>query len=63
MHNSTRKQFFAKLLGVVAATSFLPKVFAKSPRIAGAAVNGQAAGKRSFEVRGDARAVARRDSI
>jgi hypothetical protein len=62
-HTSSRKQFFGKLLGVVAATSFLPKLFAKSAALSGAApMEGVAAAKRSFELRHDARAVARRDS-
>ena len=62
-HNSTRKKFFAKLLGVVAAASVAPKVLAgsvsaseKTPAM------GNDGASRRFKLRPDARAVARRDA-
>ena len=62
-YNSTRKQFFAKLLGVVGAASVLPALGAKSSLSATA--GGKPTGRRpagsSFEIRHDQRAVARRD--
>jgi hypothetical protein len=58
----SRKQFVAKLLGVVAASSVVTKLFAKSenPTVAGGAATAAPA-SRSLEVRRDARAIARRD--
>jgi hypothetical protein len=64
--NSTRKQFFSKLLGVVAAAGVWPKLAAK-PEGGGRHVrHPTTAGRKpslSFEVRTDARAVARRDVV
>jgi len=57
----SRKQFVAKLLGVVAASSVVTKLFAKSENstvVSGAATAAPAS--RSLEVRRDARAIARR---
>ncbi|WP_414663821.1 hypothetical protein [Horticoccus sp. 23ND18S-11] len=64
-HNSTRKHFFAKLLGVVAATSMLPKLFSQSVSAAATGTSGAAASTPApqFKLRHDARAVARRDSV
>lgn len=65
-HNSSRKEFFAKLLGVVAISSFFPRLFARS---AVATVDSPAADSTGtpalpFAVRPDSRAVARRsDSV
>jgi len=62
-HHPSRKQFFAKLLGVVAAASVLPKFLAKSAAAPGATTDNAAAKPtRGFEIRADARAVARRDT-
>ena len=62
-YNSTRKQFFAKLLGVVGTASVLPTLGAKTS--SSAIVPGKPEGLRpagaSFEIRHDQRAVARRD--
>jgi hypothetical protein len=62
-HNPTRKKFFAKLLGVVAAASVAPRILAESDD---ATESQRATGKnratRRFELRPDARAVARRDA-
>ena len=60
-YNSTRKQFFAKLLGVVGASSVLPKLGAKSA----SPVEEPTASKpvTGFQIRHDLRAVARRDVI
>jgi hypothetical protein len=62
---STRKQFFSKLLGVVAATNVLPRIFAKSA--ASKSLPSPAAALKSpagaFEIRHDTRAVARRDVL
>jgi hypothetical protein len=62
-HNSTRKQFFSKLLGVVAGAGVLPKLFAKSTSsnlVSSTSAVSKPAGS-PFEIRHDARAVARRD--
>jgi len=60
-HNSSRKQFFAKLLGVVAATSVTTKLVANSPSPAPTAQNSASSnrGAGRFEIRNDARAVSR----
>jgi hypothetical protein len=63
-YNSSRKQFFAKLLGVGGATGALSKLVANSgsspaaPRASRATKSAAA-----FEIRHDARAVSRRDVI
>jgi hypothetical protein len=57
---SSRKQFFAKLLGAAAAASVLPKAIAKPADAAPAGQPGRAA---KIEIRGETRAVARRDMI
>jgi hypothetical protein len=57
---SSRKQFFAKLLGAAAVSASLPQAVASSPA---SAATGQPAPARKIEVRSDARAVARRDMI
>jgi hypothetical protein len=64
-HNSSRKHFFAKLLGVVAATSVFPKLFAKTAPRAASAVFPPTPGSRNraFEIRHDPRAVARRETV
>ena len=61
-HHPSRKQFFAKLLGVTAAVGFFPKFLAKSAATAAAAgpITGSSP-RGSWEVRPDARAVARRE--
>jgi hypothetical protein len=59
-HNSTRKQFFAKLLGAVSMSALLPKLFGKSAAAGSTAVSSGSTA-RAFELRHDARAVARRD--
>jgi hypothetical protein len=62
-HNSTRKHFFAKLLGVVAAASVVPKLLAKST-VSAATRSPAGAGKTgasAIEFHRDSRAVARRD--
>jgi hypothetical protein len=61
-HISSRKEFFAKLLGVVAISGFFPRLFARS---AAATVESPAAGPDNqpslpFSVRQDPRSVARR---
>ncbi|MDP3071571.1 MAG: hypothetical protein Q8N18_14875 [Opitutaceae bacterium] len=58
---SSRKQFFAKLLGAAAASAALPGAMASSPGAAVAAAPGRSA--RKIEIRADARAVARRDMV
>jgi hypothetical protein len=60
---SSRKHFFAKLLGAAAAASALPKAFATPSEPAVSSPSAPAANSRKFEIRGDARAVARRDMI
>jgi hypothetical protein len=63
-HNPSRKQFFAKLLGVVAAASVPSKMSAKSASAAGATSStAPDASTCRFEIRHDARAVARRDQV
>jgi hypothetical protein len=63
-HNPSRKQFFAKLLGVVATASLLPKALAQSADAPVAGTPGASAkSSHRFEIRTDARAVARRDTI
>jgi hypothetical protein len=64
-HNPSRKQFFAKLLGVVAATSVFPKLFAKSasPAADASLADANKVTAARFEVRHDQRAVARRETI
>jgi hypothetical protein len=61
-HNSTRKQFFARLLGVVAVTSVFPKLFGRTVSSAAAPSTSSTAAV-PFEIRHDGRAVARRDVI
>jgi hypothetical protein len=64
-HNSTRKQFFAKLLGVVAATSVFPKLFA-NPVARTPSASAEPAGSSAntgFAVRHDRRTIARRDIV
>jgi hypothetical protein len=61
-HNPSRKYFFAKLLGVVAAAGVLPKALAK-PTVDAALPEKQSGAKKRFEVRHDERAVARRASV
>jgi hypothetical protein len=65
-HNPSRKQFFAKLFGTVAAVAAFPKLFAKSapsvttPSESAAAVKAEL----PVQVRPQTRAVARRgDSL
>jgi hypothetical protein len=63
-HNPSRKQFFGKLLGAVATATVLPKVIANSS--SAPAANRPASSSnatRAFEIRTDARAVARRDTV
>jgi hypothetical protein len=60
---SSRKHFFAKLLGAAAAASALPKALATPSEAAVSPSPAPAAGTRKIEIRGDARAVARRDMI
>jgi hypothetical protein len=55
----SRKQFFAKLLGVSAAFGVFPKLFAKSASIS-TALPVTPSSSKSFMLRHDARAVARR---
>jgi hypothetical protein len=61
-HDPSRKKFFARLLGIVAVSSLLPKVFAKSAPTSPLA---PAATKKSeFQLRPAPRTVARRaDSL
>jgi hypothetical protein len=56
---SSRKQFFAKLLGVSAAFGVLPKLFAKTISVPSVRPAARSASK-SFELRHDVRVVARR---
>jgi hypothetical protein len=64
-HHSSRKQFFAKLLGVAAAMIVFPKVIARSVLGAKAAPPSPsapiAAGPALFKLQADVRAVPRRD--
>jgi hypothetical protein len=64
-HNSSRKHFFAKLLGVVAAAGVIPKLAAKTPPsvspVKSAAASNGVSGR--FELRHDSRAVARGDQV
>jgi hypothetical protein len=53
-HDPSRKQFFAKLLGLTALAGFLPKMLAKS------SVAAPAPAAEPVTVRPDSRAVARR---
>jgi hypothetical protein len=63
-YNSTRKQFFAKLLGVGATTGVLTKLSAKSASSPAARPTVDATRpKPAFEIRHDTRAVARRDVL
>jgi hypothetical protein len=64
-HNPSRKQFVAKLLGASAALSVAPGLFAKtdSSSSTAPATAGKTSSVRKFEVRHDARAVARRDTV
>jgi len=61
-HNPSRKQFFSKLLGAVAALSLFPKLFAKVPAVTGVASdsNSSTSTAQPVQVRPDVRAVARR---
>jgi hypothetical protein len=63
-HNSTRKRFFAKLLGAGVASVTLPKLLAK-PAFSTTALPapGESKSVAAFEIRHDARAVSRRDVI
>jgi hypothetical protein len=64
-HNSSRKQFFAKLFGVAAVAAILPKAlfrFARPQENAAAnAGSARDASAMPFAVRPDPRAVARRE--
>jgi hypothetical protein len=62
-YNTTRKHFFAKLLGVVGTASVLPALGAKtsSPTTTSPKPEGRMPAESSFEIRHDQRAVARRD--
>jgi hypothetical protein len=60
-HTSSRKYFFAKLLGVVAAASALPKLFAQTRSPAPSASTAAKSSGAAFQIRHDARAVSRRD--
>jgi hypothetical protein len=64
-HNSSRKHFFAKLLGVVAATSVTTKLVANSASPAPTAQNPAASsgGSGRFEIRNDVRAVSRSEQV
>ncbi len=63
-HNPSRKQFVAKLLGVSAAIGVAPQLLAKTDSTGSAAAAKSASSTaRKFELRHDARAVARRDTI
>jgi hypothetical protein len=62
-HHSSRKQFFAKLLGVVGATSVLPALLAKPESDTTPPATRTSKRSRGLEVRHDSRAVARRDSL
>jgi hypothetical protein len=63
-HNPSRKQFFGKLLGAVTTASVLPKVLANSAAApVAAAASPSPKAPRVFQIRADARAVARRDSV
>jgi hypothetical protein len=64
-HNSSRKHFFAKLLGVVAATSVIPKLAAKSASTVSTAQDSTSSSRVAgrFEIRHDTRAVARGDQV
>jgi len=59
-YNSTRKQFFAKLLGMVGTVSVLPKLFAKSESSDTTSAASKPAAS-AFKIRRDNRTVARRD--
>jgi hypothetical protein len=60
-HNSSRKAFLARLLGVTALLGSFPKLFAKAATTSVITPDSNA---RPFELRPDARAVARRaDSV
>jgi hypothetical protein len=62
-HNSSRKQFFGKLLGAIAASTVVTKAVAKPAAgdVGTTATVRPSSGR--FELRHDARAVARRDSV
>jgi len=61
---STRKHFFAKLLGTGAAVGVISNSFGNSPAAAQEKRANPVVSARRFEVRADARSVARRaDSI
>jgi hypothetical protein len=63
-HNPTRKQFFSKLVGVVAAAGAGSKLAAETSEPASAPpVKPARTARSAFELRHDGRAVARRDSI
>jgi hypothetical protein len=61
-HNSSRKQFFGKLVGVVAASAVLPKLAAKSVTAPIAATATPSNSVPAFTIRRDARVVVRRDT-
>jgi hypothetical protein len=56
-HDHTRKHFIAKLLGMIAAAGFAPKLLAKPARMVTAEPAAPAAS--SFQLRSESRAVAR----
>ncbi|MBL9189304.1 MAG: hypothetical protein JNK23_17610 [Opitutaceae bacterium] len=58
---SSRKEFFAKLLGAAAVSAALPQAIASSSGAAAPATSGRPA--RKIEIRADARSVARRDMV
>jgi len=55
-HDPTRKHFFAKLIGLIAAAGLAPRLLAKNPALPAA----KPAAARGFELRPETRAVARR---
>jgi hypothetical protein len=62
-HNPSRKQFVARLLGVVAAASVLPRLRVKPAEAGTTEATSSAKAPRGFEIRHDARAIARRDTL
>ncbi|MSU48589.1 MAG: hypothetical protein EXS37_05750 [Opitutus sp.] len=64
-HHTSRKKFFGKLLGVAAAATVAPKLFANSvPGASPASTPARSPSTgRAFELRHDARAVVRRDTV
>ena len=62
-YNSTRKQFFAKLLGVVGTASVLPALSAKSALAASNPPLGSKVTASKIKIAHDTRAIARRDVV